>query len=369
MRRFLLDGTVFEQPLTGVAKATLGLYRGLLEKDNHLEITVCHRESLCSALPVAFKAVQLPAATDHQWRTVTLPRYIEKSDYNMVHFPWNGGVPAHLPHHVLTTLTLHDVLPLMIPGYFRNPLQRLSYRWGVHNSLRRADLTITDSEYSRRQIVQAFAPQAPPTVIYPASPLATANTHHGSTPMTLDGTPYFFFCGGYDKRKGIELLLETFLALWRRKEFRIPLWLVGTPREYSTHLAALLRKARTLGAVKELGYVTDAELAHYYRNALALIYPSRYEGFGLPPLEGMALGCPVITYPLTSLPEVCGQAALYIDPANDGSLKELILKVAGHREMHAQWSEMGLQQATKFSWAQSASRFLQAIDECARARG
>ena len=238
----------------------------------------------------------------------------------------------------------------------------MQYRKNVKNSLRRAGLIITDSQFSRQKIIEYFAPRAAPTVVYPASPLEA-----GSTPSAeKDAAPFFLFCGGYEKRKGIEPLLETFIALWQRGDFQIPLRLVGMQREYSQRVSNLLQRARQLGAIQELGYLTDEELARCYQNALALIYPSRYEGFGLPPLEAMSLGSPVVTFNAMSLPEVCGDAALYIGLHEVGSLSELVLNLAGDENLRNELSQLGLVQAAQFSWHKSAEVFLRAIDERAK---
>jgi len=357
MKKFLIDGTVFEQPLTGVAKATLGLYQGLLEIDGDLKITILHRLPLGGEMPTAIETLQLPSANARVWREEDLPDYARRNDCDVLHFPWNKGVPANLPRETLTVLTLHDILPLSIPRYFRNPLRKIEYKRAVGNSLRRADLVITDSQFSRQRIIAEFAPRVAPTVVYPASPLPRLST---ASPGN-EGENFFLFCGGYDKRKGIELLLETFIELWRRDDFHIPLWLAGASQEYSARLSTLLCEARKIGAIKELGYVSDEELSQCYRNALALIYPSRYEGFGLPPLEAMSLGCPVVTFAQSSLPEVCGEAALYIN-SETNNLKQLILDLSRDETLRQKLSKIGLQQAAQFSWRKSAEIFLRALN-------
>ena len=104
--------------------------------------------------------------------------------------------------------------------------------------------------------------------------------------------------------------------------------LAGEPHYFSADFRSMVERGRSAGWLEELGYVSDAELAALYGRALALAYPSKYEGFGLPPLEAMVLGCPVITTRGTSLPEVCGDAAVYVDPDDPASLARAVTAVA-----------------------------------------
>lgn len=363
---FVVDATVFEIPLTGIAKATLGLYQGCLDVDPDLRVEFLHRLPLHAEIPSPIQTVHragfVPSRPTAFWRSVNLPLYAAQNRPQIFHFPWNGGVPAFMPKGVLRVMTLHDVLPLEIPDYL-TPLKLRRYKQRIQQNINRAHLVITDSEYSRRRIQSEFSIDHEPVVVYPASPLLAEGN-----PASSRTGDYFLYCGGYDKRKGIEELAEAFVRLWQDPNFRIPLVMAGTPHHYSSKLASLIADGKTSGAIQERGYVTETELANLYRNAVALVYPSRYEGFGLPPLEAMTLGCPVITHKLTSLPEVCGEAALYLDGGEARAIEKAVREMAGNQELRQRLVELGSQQSRKFSWKQSAKVFLDAAADCHFAR-
>ena len=256
-------------------------------------------------------------------------------------------------------MTLHDVLPLLVPNYLSSPTRIKRYRRHIQKNIQRAHLVITDSEFSKTQILKEFEIDHEPVVVYPASPLRFNDQAHARRETPDE---YFLYCGGYDKRKGIEELAATFVRLWETEGFQVPLLMAGEAHHYSEKLALLLEAGKKSGAIRELGYVSDAELVGLYQNALALIYPSRYEGFGLPPLEAMTAGCPVITYALTSIPEVCGDAALYLDPDDDSSLEKAVESLATNAELRRRMSAQGRIQAQKFSWRESGQVFLNAVN-------
>ncbi|MBV9469408.1 MAG: glycosyltransferase family 4 protein [Abitibacteriaceae bacterium] len=360
---FLVDGAVFEIPWTGIAKATLALYEGCLKLNPKLQITVIHRRPLVCPLPPNLHSIRWGRSLPRRiWRQVAVPFYTAKHSLDVLHFPWNGGMPALVGRSkALKVMTLHDVLPFSIPDYFPDVQAEINYRTQLQHDLEQADLVITDSYFSQGNITSEFRVAQEPVVVYPTALLRQDSQEDVVNPLVQQ--PYFLYCGGYDRRKGIELLVETFLKLWRAGNLKVPLYLVGQAHPISPQFSQNLEEAIQLGGVQEIGYVSDAALTGFYRHALALVYPSRYEGFGLPPLEAMGLGCPVITYRLSSLPEVCGEAALYLDPDDEGSLSGAILKLASDELLRAELAAKGLKQAARFCARNSAETFLKALDQ------
>ena len=111
------------------------------------------------------------------------------------------------------------------------------------------------------------------------------------------------------------------------------------------------------------GRVSDAELKGLIQAAVMFVFPSRTEGFGLPPLEAMSLGCPAVVAPGGALPEVCGGAVLYADPNESAAWVEAVRHLLDDPEAHAQWAARGIERAAEFTWAKSASKLLKVIDE------
>ncbi len=355
----LLEGLVLDHPPTGIAKVTLGLYEACKGLEPSLQVVVAHRRELRCELPGWMSEERRwPLAPQRMWRPLAMPGAVRDLRPDVVHFPWNGRVPR-LPRGPFVIATLHDVLPLEIPGYLKTAHDVAAYRTAVQRDLDRCDLLITDSEYAKRRIEQQLCPRREPLVIAPG-PTLSPNLPECLPEATPQGR-FFLYVGGYDPRKGLERLLRVFLGLWTEGRLQGRLVLTGTRTYYSQEFQTLVGRGAECGAVVELGYVSDAQLATLYRRAEALVYPSWYEGFGLPPLEAMSLGCPVITTRGTALPEVCGEAAWQIDPEDEREFAEALVAVGGNEGLRAQMRDKGLKQARRFSWEVSAQRFLEAV--------
>jgi len=172
---------------------------------------------------------------------------------------------------------------------------------------------------------------------------------------------YILFVGSIEPRKNLFSLLKAYLLLqeYIRKDFK--LLLVGFKGWGNREIGELLDKLK--GAVDYLGYVNNEELANLYRGASCFVYPSLYEGFGLPPLEAMACGCPVVTSNVTSLPEVCGDAAYYVDPYDVESIAEGMDKVLTDEAMKRNLIERGLGRVKLFSGKKAAKEHLEVFEE------
>lgn len=355
--RLLLDATVLEYPPTGVAKVTLGLYAAIKRQDPSLEIVALHRRPLSTSLPPGIRSSQqggfLPPVL---WRRIYLPAATLGNGSAIIHFPWNGKVPA-LRRSTTVLTTLHDVLPLIIPRYFSDAAAEARYRADRQSDISRTDLLLTDSEYSKQEILRNFRTRVEPVVI----PFGPTLQDSAASSRTAGQARYFLYVGGYDPRKGLQPLLTAFLALYREGKMRAKLILTGSKLHVSETFRRLVDEGVGMGAVEERGYVADDTLASLYANALALVYPSKYEGFGLPPLEAMALGCPVITTHCTSLPEVCGDAAYYIDADDTSTIARSLVDLETKPELRTLHRAKGKEQAAKFTWERAATTFLEAL--------
>jgi glycosyltransferase involved in cell wall biosynthesis len=356
----LFDATVMQQPFTGVAKTTLGLYAACLQLAPSMRIEALHRQPLAGKLPEgvrdAQRGEQLPGRF---WRPLVLPLAAIAKRPTALHFPWSGNVPRLWGATAVVT-TLHDVLPLRIPGYFSSEQGRRAYLDEKQRDIDRTHLLITDSEYSKREIIKYFTVLREPLVLYYGSTFAWQ--HLPATKGERKGD-YFLYVGGYDRRKGLEALLQVFLSLHRQDKLVSKLVLTGAKSYFSEDFKTLMAEGLALDIVEERGYVSDAALYELLYHARALVYPSKYEGFGLPPLEAMAAGCPVITTRCTSLPEICGEAAYYIEPDDESNFAQGLLALEGDSELRRALRVKGREQAAKFSWEKAAATYLTALEE------
>ncbi len=174
--------------------------------------------------------------------------------------------------------------------------------------------------------------------------------------VTLSHKPYILYVGSERRRKNLGRLIEAFAIL--RKDFpELRLVKVGTSGRSEQYRYATMKKLDSLGitqAVIFIDHIPELDLAHYYSSALLLAYPSLYEGFGLPPLEAMACGCPVVTSDNSSLPEIMGEAGIMVNPYDTDSLAQAMREVLTDSKLRNDMVSKGLKQAKKFSWERAA---------------
>ena len=262
-----------------------------------------------------------------------------------------------------TVTTVHDLIPLRLPWATLDD-KRLTYHL-LRTMLERADLAVADSECTKKDIVDVFRIRPESVeVIYPALPSPEPEAPEEPQRARLAGlglTPggYMLCVGNIEPRKNIARLLEAVSRL----DAEIPLVLVGVKAwlwEESLRLMPELRRRRK---ALHFGYVPRQDLQVLYRHARFLVFPSLYEGFGLPALEAMALGCPVIAANASSLPEVCGPAALYVNPQ---SVEEIVEKMRGLLKddgLRLRLKEAGLERAALFSPEKFRERLARAYEK------
>jgi glycosyltransferase involved in cell wall biosynthesis len=361
--KILVDLSVFELPATGIAKSVQGLYAALNTANKQISIHGVHRRRLVAEPPAGMQSRRVaPLLPPSVWRRRTFARIAHDIPDTFVHFPWNGKVPQVSPDIQVVT-TLHDVLPLLIPGFFASEEEELTYRQERQRDIGRSHVLVTDSEFSRREIIRHFRVLSDPRVI----PCAT-NIGDVPVPRGNGTNPYFLYVGGLDLRKSVDMLLRVFLQLRAEGSLHAKLILTGSERHAPASLTSLLESGKKSGHVEHLGYVREDKLAQLYASAIALVYPSMYEGFGMPPLEAMTLGCPVVTCRATSLPEVCGETAYYIEPFEDRSLAQALTTLEGDLDLRHRLSSAGQERSTMFSWDKSADLFLRILEECSGKR-
>jgi len=357
--KFFFDATVLEMPATGVGKTALQLYDSCINQTDSLKITALHQKPLLVNFSSKIQSTQFGEKFPHSlWRSLILPAYVKKNTPDLIHFPWNGNIPPFLSKKIVIT-TIHDVLPLVIPGYFNSFYDETDYKKRIQRDINRSRLIITVSNYSKKEIIKNFEVNKEILVL-----------HHGPTIKSVSAetiyhekSDYFLYVGGYDPRKGLEILLQRFIRLHEEKELESRLIMVGDKHYYSPYFKKLVEKGVEKGFLEEKGYVSDELLANLYSNAIALVYPSKYEGFGLPPLEAMNCGCPVITTKCTSIPEICGNAVYYINVDNELDLDEALITLENDPYIRKKLSLMGEKMASNFSWEHSARSFINKITE------
>jgi glycosyltransferase involved in cell wall biosynthesis len=227
----------------------------------------------------------------------------------------------------------------------------------------RSNRVLTVSEASKRDILKYFrVPEGKIDVIYNA-----IDERYGETPTPDEvervreryqlNAPYVLYAGNIKPHKNLERLIEAFHMLRHDGDLaHVKLLIIGDEISKYATLRRAVHKYKLHKHVRFFGFVPDKTLAVLYRLARVFVFPSLYEGFGLPPLEAMASGTPVITSDVSSLPEVVGDAALLIDPLNPAAISEAMRRVLMDSDLHGDLRQKGLRRVREFSWERSVRR-------------
>ena len=267
-------------------------------------------------------------------------------------------IPAPWPGPIVTTL--HDLSVLRFPQW--HPPDRVKwYEKELFASLPRSEHFITVSQFSKQEIVDIL--NLPPNRIT-SIPLGSRAIFHPRPPheitaqLTKHNLPesYLLYVGTVEPRKNVPGVLTAYAHLPPDTRRHTPLVIVGASAPWARqNLNEMIRHHHLSDHVRVLGYLDDETLAHIYAGARALVWPTFYEGFGLPPLECMASGTPVITSNTCSLPEVVGDAGIQVDPTNTREIAEAIQRLIEDHDFAATLSQKGLTQAAQFSWSRCAA--------------
>jgi len=301
---------------------------------------------------------ELPART-----TVALIETLPDTDADVVWYPWNLITTAARRPMVVSTLDLAPMLQL--DNQWWRVLKRLKYRRRYQRTAARATAILTISAFSKREIVDRLQvdPSRVTVTLLAADDLPLDET---AAPLpdhaaTISG-PFFLTVGGQEGRKNLRTLYEA-MALLHARGMTVPLLQCGPGMSPQTR--ALYGAAPWL---MHVGYVTDAQLVALYRRASALVFPSRYEGFGLPVLEAMRAGGAVICANASSLPEVAGDAALQFTWNDANALAEQMMRVLHEPGLRDALVSRGEVQAARFSWATTAQQTLACFERAATDR-
>ncbi|BCL35879.1 glycosyltransferase family 4 protein [Nostoc sp. MS1] len=246
----------------------------------------------------------------------------------------------------------HDLIPLRFPKRF-SPLTPY-HRYYIPQVLKQAQHVICNSQATADDIVNFY--QIPANKITPIH-LAHDRTHFRF--LNLPTRNYFLYIGRQDPYKNLQRLITAFAALPNND---YELWLVGpTDKRYTPFLQAQVEELGITNRVKFLNYVAYADLPIIINGAIALVFPSLWEGFGFPVLEAMACGTPVITSNLSSLPEVAGDAAILINPYNTAEITDAMQQLTTDAELRSQLSIKGIDRANQFSWEKTGQATVEVL--------
>lgn len=358
---------IYGARMTGIARYTIELTRALKRLEPALEIILLnpypedahpwYQEFETYPLP-QLKLLPFAASLGH-WQ---LHRAARDLKLDILHDPCQIA-PFLAPRGRYKRITtVHDAIPFIYPNT-QPLLTRLVFHTLVRAARHTADAVLTVSQAAARDLEQHVGiPKdhlfvTPNGVAWPA-PVAEPALSAALEKLSLV-QPYFLYVGALHPRKNIERVTAAFLELHRvRPEARLAI--VGPP-SWGAHatLKHVLESAKAAPNITFTGFVTDHDLHALYQGAHALVFPSLYEGFGLPALEAMAHGTPVITSNVSSLPEVVGDAGLLVDPTSTAAITQAMLRLLDDQALRSELSSRSLERARLFSWEHTAQLTLE----------
>lgn len=300
------------------------------------------------------------------WHQATLPRFLRGRGDAVFYSTTTDGMIAPVCPQVVT---VHDLIPLIHPE--SSPRLRYHFRYVVPRIVRASAAIIAMSEATRRDLARLYA--IPPERVhvvhqgYRASVFNPAAGERSAAVRARFGLRRYLLATADGRLyKNISRVLEAFARLGRED---LQLALVGKTSRKEVDLSALAERMGIGDRARFLGFVSDEDLAALYAGAEAFVFPSLYEGFGIPPLEAMACGCPVIVSERASLPEVCGDAAIYVDPYRVDVIAEAMGRVVAEPELSAGLRERVSERAAQFSYRRAAGEILAVLRSVARGGG
>jgi glycosyltransferase involved in cell wall biosynthesis len=301
---------------------------------------------------------------------VALSRAIRRHRLDLIHDP-TGVAPFLGPRGgARRVVTIHDAFAFVTPQT-HNRLDTWRYRRQLPHAARRADAVVTVSECSRRDLIHHLS--LPPSVVHttvegvdPAlRPVPDDAARRAVLARLGIRSPFLLYVGAINARKNTARLLEAYARV-RARHPQLTL-VIGGQRQWRTDgMDATLARLDLGGDVRFTGYLEDADLPALYSAAEVFVFPSLYEGFGLPPLEAMACGTPVVTSAVSSLPEVVGDAALTVDPHNVEALAAAMERVLTDHALRAALRQRGIARAARFTWERAARQTLTVYQHASR---
>ncbi|AHY06538.1 glycosyltransferase family 4 protein [Serratia plymuthica] len=294
---------------------------------------------------------EIGSKSGHQWEQIELPRFLKNNDSGLL-LNLGSTAPVFYNNQIVTH---HDVTYKRYPESFSKKF-RLFYGFLIPMMLKHSKKLLTVSEFSKKEINNVYGyPIDKIEIIYNA-----VSDEFKRTVRSDENKPYFLAVSSPNFHKNFHGMLKAFELLGDK--YNISLKIIGkTATSFSKQdFSSLINKTEK---IEFMGRVDDKDMIKLYQNALAFVFPSFYEGFGIPPLEAQSCGCPVISSNMASMPEVLRDSALYFDPYNEQDIASAMEKIILDEKLRSELISRGDANIKRFSWSDSALKISQIVDE------
>ena len=359
-----IDGYPLAEPRTGVGHYTLELARALALISPSDQFELVSPAPFDAAALDEIERAQLPnlhttnpraSSIRGHWWSIGLPLYARRSRFDLFHGT-NFDVPIWKRRR--SVVTIHDLSALLHPEKHRSRLVRRA-RLRLPLVVRVADMIITPTESVKREVCRHLSVKPDKVTAIPSAarrsfqPIPFAQTAEIRKRLGVEDN-FLLFVGTLEPRKNLLTLLKAFAQILSQSSLRPQLVIAGGEGWLMDDSFAFVKKAALSERLRFTGYLSDDDLRALYSSCRVFIYPSVYEGFGLPPLEAMACGAPVIAGRIPSLQETLGSAARLVEPLDVNALAKSIIEVLEDKNQREKLVAAGPTQAGKFSWDQTA---------------
>lgn len=339
------------QNVTGVQRYAIELCRQLKKLYGDKIRFVCPRNVVNYKVFKEFGASVIGQHTGHLWEQWDLPRYLKKQGSPLL-INLSNTAPLRYRNKVTT---IHDITYVRYPETFSKSFVAL-YRCVIPLVIKTSRHIFTVSEFSKKEISEFYNCSSDRiSVVYNA----VSGDFHRIIDEELSKKKYFMAVSSVKANKNFIYILDAFQKFSDNNK-DIELYIIGDLKSNSFQTLNIDKYLQN-PQIKVLGRVSDEDLIRYYSNALAFLFPSLYEGFGIPPLEAQACGCPAICADASCLPEVFGESVLYCNPNVVDSLVNAMEKIAYNKDLRVKMINDGINNVNKYSWQDSAMNFANKI--------
>lgn len=366
--RIVVNASIVDHVISGLGVYSVNLLRELHTLHNDLVVYTSCPES-CEVDPEKVRkisrSVQPSGGQEGHFRRIIWTQFVlplrllaDKASLLLSPLPEGMLFPC-VPQVVI----IHDVLPLHFPEEY--PRQQYYFRYWVPRLLRKSRVIVADSEHTKGDLMRCYGIDTDRICVIPAGYDKTQyrpGIEMEAVKRKYALTSYLLYVGNLLPHKNLRRLLQAFGRIAGRMAFQLVIAGKKDPRYYPA-LEAEVEALDLRHRVLFLDYVLTEELPILYAGAEFLIFPSLYEGFGLPPLEAMACGTPVIVSNVSSLPEVVGDAALLFNPYDVEEMARAMTRVLSEKGLSDSMRSKGLERAKQFSWESTAKNLLHVLDE------
>lgn len=349
---------------TGIGTYTQNLLKCLLQIDKENHYSIFWSGENYNSYKYENTRIILSSKKHHKFFEGSyFPISLRDDSIDLYHIPQNGiGMSSEI--NCKRVCTIHDLIPYIMPetvgkGYLRNFLRLMP------EIIELSDGIFTVSQYSKKDILRFF-PQVAPEKIY-VVPLAAdvifrpidKNQCRKIVKDELNiSRPFLLYIGGFSPRKNLRGLINAFMSAFESLKEKHQLVIVGALKDEGMELLKEVTEKNYQEHIRFIGYQQESMLPILYNAAKAFIYPSLYEGFGLPPLEAMSCGTPVITSSTTSIPEVIAQEGILINPHKEEEIAEAMVRLLNDQDLQQNLSIKGINRSKEFSWLKAAEETL-----------